>query len=350
MAPAYTSTSLTELAERARQKLYRERDILAKLKPILQVLRGDALWAPLEDIETENDHLLLDRWDAEGEREPVSRTRHTNGIGTDSSAEMPDKWPKDMDTSKIETTADAPAMPADVKAAHGIKSTDMATQDTDAEMTDIAPDPDTLTNGHIGKTDEAMSNGEKNENNGTNTEETNGTHHRENNPGNDNDDTLSAQDQPSHAMTTRAKAKTPPTHEQSPDSGYNSPPHSLSLDDVDAWFLAPAATMSDRDFGLPMSEAEDTRRMLILYVQKQEEIVRGTEKLMMGLLQADRKRKQVWQWCKAEGHVGELSDGEDWYDKEELGLSADLVKGKEEEDVEDDGVRKGRRRRDARKP
>jgi len=40
------------------------------------------------------------------------------------------------------------------------------------------------------------------------------------------------------------------------------------------------------------------------------------------------------RWCKAEGHVGEMSDGEDWYDREEWGLEQDLVKGREEEDDE----------------
>jgi len=44
-----------------------------------------------------------------------------------------------------------------------------------------------------------------------------------------------------------------------------------------------------------------------------------------------------------------MSDGEDWYDKEQWGLVEDLIKGKEEEDVEDEGVRKGRRRRDPKK-
>jgi len=154
-------------------------------------------------------------------------------------------------------------------------------------------------------------------------------------------------DQPSHAMTTRAKARTPPTP-GSRDSQSASPAPS-SIPSINHFFIPPTTSLPDRDFGLPASEAEDTRRMLLLYVQKQEEVVRGTEQLLLGLLKADRIRKEVWKWCRAEGHVGEMSDGEDWYDKEQWDLTADLVKGKEEEDVEDEGVRKGRRRRDPKK-
>ena len=45
-------------------------------------------------------------------------------------------------------------------------------------------------------------------------------------------------------------------------------------------------------------------------------------------------RRDVFKWSKAEAHVGELSDGEDWYDKEEWGLEQDLIKGRDEEDDE----------------
>ena len=56
-------------------------------------------------------------------------------------------------------------------------------------------------------------------------------------------------------------------------------------------------------------------------------------------------RKEVMKWCKAEGHVGEMSDGEDWYDREEWGLEEDLRKGQaEEEDEEERRGKKTRRR------
>lgn len=110
-------------------------------------------------------------------------------------------------------------------------------------------------------------------------------------------------------------------------------------------FLAPKPAHPDRDLGLPEQEAEDVRRLLQLYVQKQEEVCRGTEKLYHGLLKADRMRKTVLEWSKAEAHVGEMSDGEDWYDKEEWGLIEDLKKGQDEEEEDTTQTQKKTRNR-----
>jgi hypothetical protein len=110
-------------------------------------------------------------------------------------------------------------------------------------------------------------------------------------------------------------------------------------------FLAPKPAHPDRDLGLPEQEAEDVRRLLQLYVQKQEEVCRGTEKLYHGLLKADRLRKTVLEWSKAEAHVGEMSDGEDWYDKEEWGLAEDLKKGQDEEEEDTTQTQKKTRNR-----
>ncbi|KAL9126478.1 MAG: hypothetical protein Q9217_004477 [Psora testacea] len=126
---------------------------------------------------------------------------------------------------------------------------------------------------------------------------------------------------------------------------------SPSLDDwvppqLHPLFLIPPTAKPDPDFGLPPAEAEETRRMLAAYVQKQEEVCRGAEKLYEGLLLADRQRKTVFKWSKAEAHVGEMSDGEDWYDKEEWGLEEDLRKGhmEDEEDIAVQGKKtRGRR-------
>lgn len=149
---------------------------------------------------------------------------------------------------------------------------------------------------------------------------------------------------PPHRMLTRAQAaaSTPSAHDTPAPRPPSPPPFIHPL------YLPPASAPPSRDLGLPDSEAEETRRILMLWVQKQEEVVRGAEKLYEGLLKADRMRKTVWGWCKAEGHVGEMSDGEDWYDVEEWGLEGGLRKGnlEEEEDVgETRGGKKGRRGR-----
>lgn len=109
-------------------------------------------------------------------------------------------------------------------------------------------------------------------------------------------------------------------------------------------FTIPPSAIPSRDIGLPPAEAEETRRMLVLYVQKQEEVCRGANKLYEGLLKADRQRMTVFKWCKAEGHVGEMSDGEDWFDREEWGLEEEGLR-KGHNDDEDEGVAQGKKSR-----
>ncbi|KAL6827735.1 RXT2-like protein [Trichoderma camerunense] len=114
-------------------------------------------------------------------------------------------------------------------------------------------------------------------------------------------------------------------------------------------FLPPTNASLDRNLGLPDNEAEDIRRLLALYVQKQEEVCRGAARLHLGLLRAQRLRKDVLDWSKAEAHCGpnrDMSDGEDWYDKEEWGLTEDLKKGQDEE--EEDTATAGKKTRNRR--
>ncbi|EPE32374.1 hypothetical protein GLAREA_07507 [Glarea lozoyensis ATCC 20868] len=135
-------------------------------------------------------------------------------------------------------------------------------------------------------------------------------------------------------MRTRAQAQA------ASDNTASSRTRSASPDsDTDGfihpYFLAPKFSHPDRDCGLPANEAEETRRLLQLYIQKQEEVCRGAQRIYEGLLRADRYRQLVMKWAKAEAHVGvnrDMSDGEDWYDKEEWQLDEDLKKGQDEEE------------------
>ncbi|KAF4125593.1 RXT2-like, N-terminal [Geosmithia morbida] len=104
---------------------------------------------------------------------------------------------------------------------------------------------------------------------------------------------------------------------------------------VHPMFLPPAGSKADRNLGVPENEAEDVRRLLSFFVQKQEEVCRGAHRLYEGLTKAQRLRRNVLHWSKAEAHSGEnrdMSDGEDWYDKEEWGLTEDLKKGQDDEE------------------
>lgn len=100
-------------------------------------------------------------------------------------------------------------------------------------------------------------------------------------------------------------------------------------------FASPEGVQSDRDLGVPQDEADNLRRLLAMFVQKQEEVCRGAQRLHDGLTRAHRLRKDVLHWSKAEAHCGpnrDMSDGEDWYDKEEWGLTEDLKKGQDDEE------------------
>jgi hypothetical protein len=97
-----------------------------------------------------------------------------------------------------------------------------------------------------------------------------------------------------------------------------------------------------------LAQDVDPLALLLTYVSKQEEVVRLWATMLEGLLKGQRLRKTVLGWCKAEGHAGEMSDGEDWFDLEEWGIKPEeLRKGKDEEETEvaaEGSGRTGRRR------
>lgn len=139
------------------------------------------------------------------------------------------------------------------------------------------------------------------------------------------------------ARTNAAASAAPTTRTASPSSPTPPPP-------IHPLFIIPPSAIPSRNIDLPPAEAEETRRLLTHYVQKQEEVCRSAEKLYEGLLRADRQRLTVFKWCKAEGHVGEMSDGEDWYDREEWGLDEEGLR-KGHNDDEDEGVAPGKKTR-----
>jgi hypothetical protein len=88
--------------------------------------------------------------------------------------------------------------------------------------------------------------------------------------------------------------------------------------------------------------------LLWAYIQKQEVTIRLLSEMLDHLLKAYRMKDDVWEWCKAEGHVGEMSDGEDWYDPQRWGLAEGetLRKGADDDEIEvDEGRATGKRGR-----
>lgn len=148
---------------------------------------------------------------------------------------------------------------------------------------------------------------------------------------------------------SHSNAATPPL---SPDRSSNTTLSSSQLQIDPLYIVSQPANFCSSALafhGLLAEEALETRRLLTLYIQKQEESVRGYEAVLSKLLKAQRLRSEVLAMCKAEEHVGELSDGEDWIDAEQWGLqSGELRKGRDEdEDLMEEntiGGRKGKRR------
>ena len=154
---------------------------------------------------------------------------------------------------------------------------------------------------------------------------------------------------PPHRMTTRARAAAspaPPTMSAASTPGYRV---SASEPCIHPFFSLASTSLPCSSAGLPHVEATDIRRLLLVYVQKQDEVVRGASTLLGNLRRADRLRRTVWRWCRSEGHLGEMSDGEDWVDAEEWGIGPEgLKKGEEVEEEEIvSGVKKTRQRRAA---
>jgi len=142
--------------------------------------------------------------------------------------------------------------------------------------------------------------------------------------------------EPPRRMTTRAQTNAANPHTEDGQSPSSSADTTGSLPTPHPLFLIPDNVRPDANFGLPATEAEETRRLLWSYIQKQEETVRGFEHMLESLLRACHMKSDVLEWSKAEGHIGEMSDGEDWYDREKWGLAEgeDLKKGTDEDEVE----------------
>ena len=353
----FTSKTLTDLTQHAGDMVQKEKASLWRIKHLLTRLSGDSTWIPCESVETEDDFALFFD-DREKQRaimlgKAVAKDADQASTGTLIS--------DDIEHRAGLLTADAQSLGSAVEAVKQI--TEAAAEDEDVTMTSV---DGPANNGHIGKEEanalvEASKAADATEHN-----------HSENGPSvsikgkapeivaegplEENGvikDTTNNVEQPTEdvemegeggaedpedvpaprRMRTRAQAQAASDNTASIRTRSISPEANEPY--IHPYFLAPISSRPDRDVGLPPQEAEETRRLLQLYIQKQEEVCRGTQRIYEGLLRADRHRKLVMKWAKAEGHVGtnrDMSDGEDWYDKEEWNLTEDLKKGQDEEE------------------
>ncbi|KAI9655316.1 MAG: hypothetical protein M1821_005463 [Bathelium mastoideum] len=364
----YTSQAIKELADNAAEMVRRENATLCRMKQLFTKLRGDETWAPCGIFETDNDRLLFARsqgGSSASRASPSQRAQPSDSFRRDPAA---------IDGGNKFALAPVPVHNRNGTTGHGapnayrsnggggktnfqgesIAAMDMSNSNLDVrgqkdnaqpqENYDLAPlsslvNTSSNPDGSSVQIDQAdgrssaiaaISASAHLENGGSAAVPyQNGDQELPDAPTDDGEEEATTSSEPlSHRMTTRAQAKAPLSKD--PSSSPTTSPETW----IHPIFSVPASAIPDKDFGLPGAEAEETRKLLLLYVQKQEEVVRGVRSLHDGLLRANRMKENVFEWSKAEGHLGEMSDGEDWYDKEKWGLDADLVKGREEEEDE----------------
>ena len=357
------------------KKLQQERANLWRAKNLNRQFIGDIPWIPCGAIETKDDWDMFEPrpngvagLDAHHQNNPedfdtdqrlVSAKETANGIEHGLSTEANSISPQDTNNQPYATTngttvtaaeaVDQPHLNAEKGEDHPIEDTTMLDSEerTDSvvkdEINPAKPSADADTEpGEANELAEMV--GEEQE-------------------GSDADSPPQPTRRITRALAAEANGSSAPTPPLSPTSTLTDASDS-SLLQVDPIFLVPLTLGLPRSAtrgsellaavsNLPAEEAQDIRKLLTLYIQKQEESVRGYEAVLGKLIKAKRLRDDVLEMCKAEGHVGEMSDGEDWIDHQRWGLTPnELKKGKDDEDdageereVAGIAGRKGKRRR-----
>jgi hypothetical protein len=375
----FTSKPLTDLTGQAREMVQREKAALWRMKHLLTLMSGDHTWIPCEMLETENDINLFNDG-ANGYREHLlEKTRLKESHVLAPSDGTLEEKPIAAASSALEdgpemqahaefvgnANPEVPAAEDDVVMIDGSNDTLL---DKVPEITNSALNEDAMglessqmkdaiasTNPESGDTGEALKSTEEpadGENKPAEAvpeikvdegleasyqeaEAEDSAKPLDEIQAPEPDDEEATQDQEDvpepRRMRTRAQAQAASDNNTTISRPRSTTP-STNTSYVHPYFLAPPSAHPAPDMGLPPVEAEETRRLLQLYIQKQEEICRGSQKIYDGLMRAERLRRTVLKWAKADGHLGEMSDGEDWYDKEEWGLSEDLKKGQDEEE------------------
>ncbi|OJJ49543.1 hypothetical protein ASPZODRAFT_12674 [Penicilliopsis zonata CBS 506.65] len=368
MSQAYTSKALQTMTQNIEAKLRQERALLWRARNLHRRFLGDSVWMPCGKIETPEDRWIFEpRIIQPVSGSPMSRFEHS-GSGTPyaqgtsttrkesmqehellagapwakssvgaTEAHLQSAAGKDVDMADA-STADAEARNGETIASNNNSAMEPKPEEVDAMVTDLPQHMDTqapVSGTHDNRADQDS--------------------HSESHEG---DTEMQERDllspEPPRRMTTRAQTNATNMLQDNESVDHSSPSPSTAtvstLPTPHPLFLVPNQIRPDPNFGLPPTEAEETRRLLWSYIQKQEETVRGFETMLESLFRACRMKDDVLEWCKAEGHVGELSDGEDWYDREKWGLAEgeDLKKGADEDEIEavvDEGRTTGKRGR-----
>ncbi|ODM21721.1 hypothetical protein SI65_02565 [Aspergillus cristatus] len=368
MSHAYKSKALRNMTQAIEDKLRQERALLWRARNLYREFLGDCSWMPCGTVETSEDRWIFEprilnmEPNTSGTASPSaggSSVAQKNGAQESLSGAMSREG---SETVQGEEDQLSQPVEKDVKMTD-VENNETKSEEKNAEQTkepkseeidttvgDVSQHPGTV------QPDGSHANGDDAEDTQLNQNQLPGSEETSTRNGkskaNDDDmearsDTQEAEDAemqdgspaPYRRMATRAWANTSNPQQEDGSSHRSFTPSNdpfTSLPTPHPLFLVPDSTRPDPNYGLPPNEAEDTRRLLWSYIQKQEETVRGFEHMLESLLRACRMKEDVLEWCKAEGHVGEMSDGEDWYDHEKWGLAEgeDLKKGADEDEIE----------------
>lgn len=339
MSQPYTSEALEQMTLAVEEKLRQEKALLWRARNLYRQFLGDGGWIPCGIVETEEDRYLFeprdDRHHASAKQKRQNGTEpYANGdLNSTENQQVQSEMNQEATANNDDVEmAEIPLASAEIPNADTNEPLKvLKSEEADATVSDLPQHPTGAE--------------ESEETNGTKKPDTNDV--QDENEEQDEEMHDGSSPEPPRRMTTRAQA-----NNADPGSPMSSTETLGGLPAPHPLYLMPEDVRPDANFGLPPAEAEETRRLLWSYIQKQEETVRGFEHMLDSLLRAFRMKSDVLEWCKAEGHIGEMSDGEDWYDREKWGLgeNEDLKKGTDEDEVEtvDEArttVKRGRGRR-----
>ncbi|OXV10332.1 hypothetical protein Egran_01908 [Elaphomyces granulatus] len=399
MAHPYRSKALRTMTLAIEEKLRKERALLWRARNLHRQFLGDACWMPCGKVETPEDRYIFEpRRANDGSTSSMSRQGHNRVASTYSHSS-----PRTKDqihelssarTSQKSLTAHQDEDQAGQAADTDIDMTDVThskarpneesteddakkpkTEDIDAMVDDLPQhsenaESEPWTNGvdtsnfqsetARGAPKDVVSKIEsKRKVNGSKAmheDRAISSADRENmNADQDNEEEMNNDSSPESPRRINTRAQANATNPQRENRASSESPSvfteaSETIPSAHPLFVVPDSVRPDPNFSLPPNEADETRRLLWSYIQKQDETVRGFEYMLESLFKACRMKDDVFEWCKAEGHVGEMSDGEDWYDREKWGLAEEeeLKKGADEEDADnlvDEGRTTGKRGR-----
>ena len=383
LSQPYTSQALEQMTAGVEEKLRKERALLWRARNLHRQFLGDGGWMPCGSFETPEDRYIFEPrnehqlQNASADQQTATQRGKSSAGGdlngapdasSSASSRGADQAQNGTESELQTTTKDIEMGEAtEGSTGQGEVNTEpeesnkpLKAEETDSAVNDLPPHPK-------GADDFAQDHGDDSGANGKQPEEMDtsrdsdkpildATSADSNGMNGETEQDAEMQDgsspEPPRRMTTRAQANATNPQDDGNRSPLSTADTANGLPTPHPLFLIPNNVRPDANFGLPASEAEETRRLLWSYIQKQEETVRGFEHMFDSLLRACQMKADVLEWCKAEGHVGEMSDGEDWYDREKWGLAEgeDLKKGTDEDEVEtvDDSrttAKRGRGRR-----